>query len=184
MYKEYILSPVSDDFSGRERMAVETISWSISTKVIWLDLNTGHRSTAMLLPGHANMHACMYMCVHAKVCVPQRALCRRADGQRMEGCMCVRKYVCACVSVCDPVYVRVTCVRGWIDQIDRWTDGWIDRLIAEWMHRLTHACMTYMYTRVHSCIWVSIRTGQDRTGQGGAGRGRAGQGKAVSQSVI
>ena len=70
------------------------------------------------------------------MCVPERECVYAAtdgrDGQRMERWvnlhvyMCVRACVRPCLRACDPV-----CENGMImlDQMDRWTDGWMDGLI-------------------------------------------------------
>ena len=78
----YFLSPVNDKcltwFSGRERMAVETISWPIYTKVIWLDM--GSISQPLDWRQMADLPHCQ--------------LCYRARW--------------ICVHVCKYVYVRAT----------------------------------------------------------------------------
>ena len=76
-------------------MAVETISLPISMKVILAGfgfnittpgMKTNYTSAVLptALPDSASMHACMYMCVRARVCVAERACVRATDGQGME----------------------------------------------------------------------------------------------------
>ena len=49
-------------------------------------LKTDYRSVALptALPGPVNMHACMYICVRAQVCVPERACSMRATNGRTD----------------------------------------------------------------------------------------------------
>ena len=80
-------------------------------------LKTDYRSAVLptALPGPANMHAFMYMCVRAQVCACACMcvhVCMRAtDGQRVEAwvdlnvSMCVHAcaFVRPCLRACDPV---------------------------------------------------------------------------------
>ena len=117
-FKTLILSPVNDKcltwFSGKERMAVETISWPISTNVIWLDMGSISwpldwrqitdlqccqlRYRARWICMLVSIDVCGLKCVCAWMCV---CVCRQwMDGWTDRGCVCMR--------VCDPACVHVT----------------------------------------------------------------------------
>ena len=113
-------------------------------------LKSDYRPAALqtALPGPANMHKCMYMCVGAQVCVCVLSMCvcmwamdgLTEDGG-MDGFKCV--HVCACVIVCTCVRPRLcACDPLCKDRcIDARSDGWMDRWMDGWMDGLCNGLL-------------------------------------------